>query len=56
MMKGILRLSAWLETALIRIVLELTLWPLKFLYQRPEPTWKAWFATRKLCQLDRRYC
>ena len=48
--------ASLLENALIKIFLNLTLWPLKLIYRQPEPTWPAWFANRKLCQLDQRYC
>lgn len=51
-----LRLSIWLERALVKVVLDLTLWPLKLLYKRPEPTWSAWYANQRLCQLNQRYC
>ena len=52
----LLRLSSWIQRVFFKIVLDVTLWPLKFLYRRPEPTWQAWFANQKLCQMDRRYC
>ncbi len=52
----LLRLSSWIQRVVFKIALDLTLWPLKFLYRQPEPTWQAWFANQKMCQLDRRYC
>lgn len=52
----LLGLSSWIQRVAVKIALDLTLWPLKFLYKQPEPTWQAWFANQKLCQLDRRYC
>ena len=51
-----LRLSAWLEAALVQLMLALVLWPLKVIYRRPQETWPAWFANQKLCALDRRFC
>ena len=38
------------------IALPMALWPLKLIYRQPVPSWTAWFANRKLCQLDQRYC
>ena len=51
-----MRLSCWLESALIQTLLTLVLWPLKLIYRRPQETWRAWHANQKLCSLDRRFC
>ncbi len=51
-----LKTSAFLEYFLIQVLLYLILLPLKLIYRAPQPTWNAWFANQKLCQLDGRYC
>jgi hypothetical protein len=51
-----LKTSALLEHFLIQALLYLILLPLKLIYRAPQPTWNAWFANQKLCQLDGRYC
>ena len=51
-----LKTSAFLEHFLIQALLYLVLLPLKFIYRTPQPTWSAWFANQKLCQIDGRYC
>ena len=51
-----LKISAFLENFLIQALLYLVLLPLKFIYRAPEPTWNAWFANQRLCQIDGRYC
>ena len=51
-----LKTSAFLEHFLIQALLYFFLLPLKFIYRAPQPTWNAWFANQKLCQLDGRYC
>ena len=50
--------SEWLEMILMQVLLTLTLWPLKLMYQRPKPdeSWPAWQANQRLCRIDRRYC
>jgi hypothetical protein len=56
MKKLVLWITSLVETALIKILLDLTLWPLKLIYRKPEPSWTAWMANRKFCQLDQRFC
>ena len=51
-----LKTSAFLENFLIQALLYLVLLPLKFIYRAPQPTWNAWFANQRLCQIDGRYC
>ena len=51
-----LKTSAFLENFLIQTLLYLVLLPLKFIYRAPQPTWNAWFANQRLCQIDGRYC
>ena len=50
------RLICWLETVLIQVLLNLTLWPLKLIYNRPTEPWWVWDTNRKLCNLDQRFC
>ena len=50
------RLICWLETLLIQMLLSLTLWPLKLIYNRPMEAWWVWDTNRKLCMLDQRFC
>ena len=51
-----MRLICWLETVLIQILLTITLWPLKLIYNRPLETWWVWDTNRKLCMMDQRFC
>lgn len=51
-----LKTSAFLENFLIQTLLYLVLLPLKFIYRAPQPTWNAWLANQRLCQIDGRYC
>jgi len=55
-MSLITQLVCWLETVLIQILLTLTLWPLKLVYNRPMEAWWVWDTNRKLCMLDQRFC
>ena len=50
------RLICWLETVLIQVLLNLTLWPLKLIYNRPTEPWWVWDTNRKLCNLDQCFC
>ena len=50
------RLICWLEKLLIQMLLTLTLWPLKLIYNRPMEAWWVWDTNRKLCMLDQRFC
>ena len=50
------RLICWLETVFIQVLLTLTLWPLKLIYNRPMEPWWVWDTNRKLCNLDQRFC
>ena len=49
-------LICWLETVFIQVLLTLTLWPLKLIYNRPMEPWWVWDTNRKLCNLDQRFC